>query len=101
MALLRCKWSGRTAPSPQKNLKSGPFKQTIALFLQSTSMTVAPCPHLNFKTNVEKKYCPNDLKLCNGPSLSRQLQCGFILIWSLQLLTRVTNLKVGTSTAVL
>ena len=39
-------------PPKNKMPKSGPTKQSIALFLYSSIMTVAPCLHLNFRTKV-------------------------------------------------
>ena len=35
---------------PTENVKKWPHKQNIALFLHSSTMTVAPCLHLNFRT---------------------------------------------------
>ena len=41
MGLVRSKWSGRTR-LPLKSVKSVPPKQDIALFLHSSTMTLAP-----------------------------------------------------------
>ena len=48
IALARCEWSnhgvnGATAPVPSvKNVKNSPPKQDVALFLHSSTITVAP-----------------------------------------------------------